>query len=122
MIGPAMAAASSARTRRRTGGDAQTRTGGEAFAEPCLTAWLRRRSGTGPMERVAGIEPAGQPWEGRRPPLHHTRAPDRSRRFRRPGRPSFAAFVDLKERFFASGRRDPAARRPVAHLVFISGL
>lgn len=26
------------------------------------------------MERVAGIEPARQPWEGYRLPLHHTRA------------------------------------------------
>src|ERR1019366_7924986 len=25
------------------------------------------------LERVAGIEPARQPWEGRRLPLHHTR-------------------------------------------------
>ena len=25
------------------------------------------------VERVAGIEPARQPWEGRRLPLHHTR-------------------------------------------------
>jgi heme/copper-type cytochrome/quinol oxidase subunit 3 len=30
------------------------------------------------MERVVGIEPTHQPWEGRRLPLHHTRAPQRS--------------------------------------------
>src|ERR1700722_13636415 len=30
-----------------------------------------------PLERVAGIEPARQPWEGRRLPLHHTREPVR---------------------------------------------
>src|SRR5579863_664971 len=40
-----------------------------AFAEPCLTTWLRRQN----RERVVGIEPTHQPWEGRRLPLHHTR-------------------------------------------------
>jgi hypothetical protein len=25
------------------------------------------------MERVTGIEPVSQPWQGRRLPLHHTR-------------------------------------------------
>src|ERR1700736_1198355 len=69
--GPAMAVAKKATTSRTIGGDAQNRTGVGAFAELCLTTWLRRRAR---LERVAGIEPAHQPWEGRRLPLHHTRA------------------------------------------------
>src|ERR1700680_4708372 len=71
MSGPAIAVARNATTSRTIGGDAQNRTGGGAFAELCLTTWLRRPER---LERVAGIEPAHQPWEGRRLPLHHTRA------------------------------------------------
>src|ERR1700738_4285349 len=69
--GPAIAVARNARTSRTIGGDAQNRTGGGAFAELCLTTWLRRPER---LERVAGIEPARRPWEGHRLPLHHTRA------------------------------------------------
>ena len=84
-----------------------------AFAEPCLTTWLRRptalcasgtplfstRSGTSCLraptrqsravpKRVVGIEPTHQPWEGRRLPLHHTR-PERPFRFEHPHTPSY---------------------------------
>src|ERR1700738_1965349 len=41
--GPASAVARNAATSRTIGGDAQNRTGGGAFAELCLTTWLRRR-------------------------------------------------------------------------------
>ena len=42
--GPAIAVARNAATSRTIGGDAQNRTGGGAFAELCLTTWLRRRN------------------------------------------------------------------------------
>src|ERR1700736_4067776 len=41
--GPAIAVARNAATSKTIGGDAQNRTGGGAFAELCLTTWLRRR-------------------------------------------------------------------------------
>jgi hypothetical protein len=43
----------------------------ELLQSSALPAWLCR------PERVAGIGPAHQPWEGRRLPLHHTRMPAR---------------------------------------------
>src|SRR5947209_7037630 len=46
--GPARAVARNAATSRTIGGDAQNRTGGGAFAELCLTTWLRR------PERLSG--------------------------------------------------------------------
>src|SRR6202048_2323682 len=70
--GLAIAVARNAATRRTIGGDAQNRTGGGAFAELCLTTWLRRPER---LERVAGIEPAHQPWEGRPLPFNTTSAP-----------------------------------------------
>src|SRR6202020_1570514 len=64
--GPTTATATKAASRSRIGGDTQIRTGDGAFAELCLTTWLcRPEIDCGKfLERVAGIEPARQPWEG----------------------------------------------------------
>ncbi len=45
------------------------------------------------VERVVGIEPTHQPWEGRRLPLHHTREPQRPARFVAFHKPSYVGGV-----------------------------
>ena len=50
------------------GGDDRIRTGGEGFADPCLTTWRRRR-GSGRRDS----NPRPSPWQGDALPLSHSR-------------------------------------------------
>src|SRR6202042_336730 len=54
---------------KRVGGDGQIRTAEWGFCRA-----LPYHLATSPLERVVGIEPTHQPWEGRRLPLHHPRS------------------------------------------------